>query len=87
MRRLGSRVYVSRNDIQEFMRHWPGSGFEDLGPFWIETDHRGDLVDLSDNTRDFDGSALCALIEDAKEYQPEKEKEWQNHERPTSASC
>jgi hypothetical protein len=63
----GNRVTFSKKYVEDFKRRWPASGLPSKS-LWFEMDHEGNLVDIGPgDTEKFDGPALLALSEDAKE--------------------
>lgn len=63
-------VTVTRNEVDQFARRWPGSGLS-AKPVTFQFDKRnGDLVDTNDqvNHPHADGAALVALSHDAQAY-------------------
>ena len=67
MKAYGSRVYVSADEVRDFMSCWPCSNLKGTR-LWFEFSG-SDLVDLGPgNTESQDGPALLALIQDAQAY-------------------
>jgi hypothetical protein len=62
------RVFVSRQDVENFNSKWPCSPIPEKACFFDF--QKGDLVDMSDHLRECDGAALLALSQDAQAMLP-----------------
>ena len=60
------KVIVSREEVQQFMRHFPCSGLYDRA-YWFEFAKNGDLVD-TDVPEHSDGAGAAALAADAQQF-------------------
>ena len=61
------KVIVSRDEVANFNRKWPGSTLRDTRAYWFEFDESGDLVDTDCPEHD-DGPAALAMTEDCKAF-------------------
>lgn len=63
----GSRVTVTRKEVEAFKDSWPCSGLPDKA-ITFEFDKKGNLVGIQPDSSEFDGPALLALSQDAQTY-------------------
>lgn len=63
----GLKAFVSRGEVAEFNRRWPGSTLRPTRSYWFEFDASGDLVDTDCPEQD-DGPAASAMADDCKAY-------------------
>ena len=61
------KVIVSREDVADFNRRWPGSCLDSRRHYWFEFDANGDLID-TDVPEHTDGPEATALCGDAWEF-------------------
>ena len=61
----GATVSISESALSDFARRWPCFGNTEGARVVAQWDSSGDLVDI-DGHESFDGSGLCALLDDVQ---------------------
>jgi hypothetical protein len=61
------KVIVSRAEVANFNRTWPGSELNPDRHYWFEFDESGDLVD-HDVPEHSDGLAASAMADDCRDF-------------------